>query len=514
MMEGITYEAASLAGTLGLNKLIWLYDKNNITIEGGIDAAFREDVGKRHEAMGWNVLTVEDGEDYVSVGNALALAKTSKRKPTLIIVRTQIGYGSPLAGKADCHGAPLKDPDLKATRQAFGYKTAPFEMSADVKEHFARLGESGVKAEEDYKKLLRDYRKKYPDLAEELARRLQNKPPDLSQAKELYDFKKADATRSSSGAVLNWLAKLIPNLVGGSADLAPSTKTELTGAPYVSAEAPAGRNIHFGVREHAMAAVCNGLYLHGGFFVYCSTFFSFFDYMKPAVRLSALMDIPVIYVFTHDSIGVGEDGPTHQPVEQLAALRSIPNLKTFRPCDGRETAAAYQSALSGTAPTAIVLTRQTLPLQPNSSADALKGAYILAESKKETPDVILMASGSEVDLTVKAREVLRAKYDIDARVISVPCMEAFDRQPAKYREQLLPDAVRARLAVEAGSSMCWHRYTGIDGDVVGIDNFGMSGPADKLFEIYGLTVDNVVDKAVKVCRKAKKSGIQSSQNEV
>jgi transketolase len=504
MMEGIESEAASLAGTLGLNKLIFLYDKNNITIEGATDGAFLEDVGKRHEAQGFNVLTVEDGEDGDAIENAISLAKKSKSKPSLIIINTQIGFGSPLAGKAEAHGAPLKKEDLTATKKYFKHKLAPFETAPEVRQYCKEIAEGLSKCEDDWKKLLKNYKKEYPALADGLNTYIQNKPPETQLLSKLYDFTKPDSTRNASGIVLNKLAALMPNLIGGAADLAPSTKTEIKGGGFISSSDMTGRNIHFGVREHAMAAISNGIYLHGGFSVFCSTFFAFSDYMKNAIRLSALMGVPVIYIFTHDSIGVGEDGPTHQPIEQLSALRSIPNLNVFRPCDGKETAAAWISAITQKQPTVLVLSRQTLDIQKGDGNRALNGGYTLIEAKKEIPDMLLIASGSEVGLAVAAQAVLLQKHGIDARVISMPSVEVFERQSARYKETVMPSAVRARVAIEAGSTMPWYKYTGLDGAVIGIDGFGMSGPSDRLFEIYGFSVENAVNVALKTFKKLSK----------
>jgi transketolase len=503
MMEGIESEAASLAGTLGLNKLIFLYDKNNITIEGATDGAFLEDVGKRHEAQGFNVLNV-NGEDVDAIEKAINLAKKSKDKPSLVIINTVIGFGSPLAGRAEAHGAPLKKEDLSATKKYFKHDAAPFETAPEVGRHCKETVERLSKYEDDWKRLFKNYKKEFPALADELNAYILNKPPEAQRLNALYDFTKSDATRNTSGVVLNKLAALMPNLIGGSADLAPSTKTEIKDGGFISASDMTERNIHFGVREHAMAAISGGIYLHGGFRVFCSTFFAFSDYMKNAIRLSALMSIPVIYIFTHDSIGVGEDGPTHQPVEQLAALRSIPNLNVFRPCDGKETAAAWISAITQKQPTALVLSRQTLEIQKNSGDKALSGGYTLIEAKKTTPDMLLIASGGEVGLAVAAQEELLAKHNIDARVISMPSMELFEKQSASYKEAIMPAAVRARVAIEAGSTMPWYKYIGLDGAVIGIDGFGTSGPADKLFEIYGFNVENAVNVAVKTFKKLNK----------
>ncbi|HEY8423302.1 MAG TPA: transketolase [Clostridia bacterium] len=500
MMEGIESEAASLAGTLKLGKLIVLYDSNNISIEGNTDIAFTEDVAARHKAQGWDVQFVKDGTDLAEIDKAIQAAKAVTDKPSLIVVKTQIGYGSPLAGTADCHGAPLGEENVKKTREALGWDYPPFEVPQEVYEHFRQLAKRGEEAEAQWNKLVEQYKEKYPQDYEEFVKTIENKIPNLENIQSLWEFAdKPDATRNSSGVVLNKLADILPNLVGGSADLAPSTKTYLKNKGSYSAANRSGRNLHYGVREHAMAAISNGIYLHGGFNVFCSTFFVFSDYMKNAMRLSALMNIPVIYVLTHDSIGVGEDGPTHQPIEQLISLRAVPNLKVFRPADAQETAAAYVSALSGTSPTAIVLSRQNLPQVCKDGRKALKGGYVLSDCDGQ-PDVILMASGSEIEVVLKAQALLKEE-GVKARVVSMPCMEVFDAQSQEYKESVLPSSVRARVAVEAGSSYSWHKYTGLDGKVVGIDCFGASAPANKLFELYGFTPQNVAGVAKELIRK-------------
>lgn len=500
MMEGIESEAASLAGTLKLGKLIVLYDSNNISIEGNTDIAFTEDVAARHKAQGWDVQFVKDGTDLAEIDKAIQAAKAVTDKPSLIVVKTQIGYGSPLAGTADCHGAPLGEENVKKTREALGWDYPPFEVPQEVYEHFRQLAKRGEEAEAQWNKLVEQYKEKYPQDYEEFVKTIENKIPNLENIQSLWEFAdKPDATRNSSGVVLNKLADILPNLVGGSADLAPSTKTYLKNKGSYSAANRSGRNLHYGVREHAMAAISNGIYLHGGFNVFCSTFFVFSDYMKNAMRLSALMNIPVIYVLTHDSIGVGEDGPTHQPIEQLISLRAVPNLKVFRPADAQETAAAYVSALSGTSPTAIILSRQNLPQVCKDGRKALKGGYVLSDCDGQ-PDVILIASGSEIEVVLKAQALLKEE-GVKARVVSMPCMEVFDAQSQEYKESVLPSSVRARVAVEAGSSYSWHKYTGLDGKVVGIDCFGASAPANKLFELYGFTPQNVAGVAKELIRK-------------
>jgi len=504
MMEGISYEAASLAGTLGLGKLIVLYDSNSISIEGPTDIAFREDVGKRFEAQGWQVLKVEDGNDIEAIDKAIAQAKAETTKPSLIIVKTQIAYGCPAKqGSASAHGEPLGEENIRQMKEYLGWPSEePFYVPPEVREHMNTLIEKGKKAEHEWNALWEAYSKEYPELAREWEIwHSDTLPVDLLEDDEFWKFEKKTATRNASGEVINRLAKVIPNLIGGSADLAPSNKTIMKGRGDFSAEDRTGSNLHFGVREHAMAAIANGMALHGGLRVYVATFFVFSDYMKAAMRLSAMMGLPVIYVLTHDSIGVGADGPTHQPVEHLAALRSMPNMTVFRPADAKETAAGWYVALTNrTGPTALVLTRQDVPLYQETSKEALKGAYILLDSEKDTPDIILIASGSEVQLVYEAHKVLKEK-GIDARVVSMPSWELFEKQPEEYKQKVLPDAVKVRLAVEAGSSLGWHRYVGWQGDVIALDRFGASGKADVLFREFGFTVDRVVERALELLKK-------------
>ncbi|NRZ28972.1 transketolase [Clostridium beijerinckii] len=505
LMEGISGEASSLAGTLGLGKLVVLYDSNNISIEGNTDIAFREDVAKRYEAYGWQVLNVADGNDIDTIEKAIEAAKAETTKPSIIIVKNQIGFGCPAKqGKASAHGEPLGAENVTAMKENLGWKTEPAfyvpdEVYTNMNEHIAK----GEKTEATWNELFKAYAKAYPELSSEYTKWMSGEldKEALLNNEELWSFDKEMATRESSGIMINRLAKLIPNFIGGSADLAPSNKTHMNDRGDFSAEDRSGSNLHFGVREHAMAAIANGMYAHGGLKVFCATFFVFSDYMKGAMRLSALMNLPVAYVLTHDSIGVGEDGPTHEPIEQLAALRSMPNMTVFRPADSKETAAAwYYAVTNGTTPTSLVLTRQKLPLYDGCPKRALKGGYILKDSKKETPDVLLMASGSEVELIYKAAAELEAK-GIDARVISMPSFELFDAQDESYKESVMPNKVRARVAVEALTSFGWHKYVGLDGDVISLDTFGASGKAEILFEKFGFTVENVVEKAINVAEK-------------
>lgn len=501
LMEGISSEACSLAGTLQLGKLTLLYDDNDISIEGNTDIAFREDVGRRFEAYGWQVIRLQDGSDVDSIIAALEEARKDER-PTLVICPTKIGFGCPAKeGKASAHGEPLGEENVKETKKTLGMPEDDFCVLPEVYAHCGQAMEKNEKAEAEWNDLFAAYTKAYPDLAEEWETWFSDDlPDDVMMNDSLWKWEKKDATRNASGEMINRLAKLLPNLVGGSADLAPSNKTYIKEGGDYSAENRAGRNLHFGVREHAMAAICNGIALHGGLKVFCGTFFVFSDYMKHAIRMSAIMKIPVTYVLTHDSIGVGEDGATHEPIEQLAGLRATPDLLVIRPADGKETTAAWLTALTAGLPACLVLTRQGLPQYAESSCEAMKGGYILADSQKETPDVLLMASGSEVEQMLGAREALKAE-GIDARVISMPCMELFLKQDAAYQEKVIPSKVRARVSMEAGATMPWYRFTGLDGKALGIDHFGASAPAKVLFEQFGFTVDHVVQAAREVLKK-------------
>ena len=498
MMEGINYEAFSLAGTLKLNKLIVLYDSNKISIEGNTDIAFTEDVPARFKAMGFKVLEVKDGNDISEIGKAIEEAKKDKESPSFIKINTKIGFGSPKEGSADVHGAPLGADNIIAMKKTLGWPSEePFFVPDEVYENYKAKAENLAKKEEEWNKLFKDYCEKFPEM-----KTLWDEYKDETKAGKLLDDEdfwsydeKADATRNLSGKVLNKLSAKLPTLFGGSADLAPSNKSYVNGAGDYSAENYAGRNVHFGVRELAMTGIGNGLVLHG-LKAYVSTFFVFSDYVKPMARLASLMEIPLTFILTHDSIGVGEDGPTHEPIEQLAEFRAMPNFNVFRPADATETIAAWYSAVtSKETPTALVLTRQNLPQLAGSSKEALKGGYVVADSSKETPDAIIIASGSEVSLSIEAKEAL-AKEGIDVRVVSMPCMDIFEKQPLEYKEKVLPKAVRARVAVEALSEFGWGKYVGLDGKTVCLDRFGASAPADVLFKEFGFTVDNVV-KAVK-----------------
>lgn len=500
MQEGIENEAASLAGALKLGKLIVFYDDNDITIEGDTNITFTEDVGKRHEAMGWQVIKVKDANDLAALNRAIKKAKAEKEKPSLIIVSSVIGYGSPLAGKASCHGSPLGAENLAALKKELDWNYEPFEVPEEVFKHCKKFGNKGRKAEREWKAMFAEYEKAYPELAKEYISWKKREMPDLKNVDELWAFEKDDASRGYSATVLNKLAKYIPNLIGGSADLAPANKSNIKDRGSYSATDKSGSNMHFGIREHAMAAIVNGMYLHGGLIPYCATFAVFSDYMKNAMRMSAIMELPVVYVLTHDSIGVGEDGPTHQPIEHLAGLRAMPDMKVYRPADGRETTAAWIAALTGNKPSCLFLSRQTLPMLEGTGKDAFKGGYVLADSDKKTPDVILIATGSEVSLAMKAKAELKNE-GIDARVVSMPCMEDFEAQSEKYKNGVLPKSVRARVAIEAGSPLGWYKYVGLDGKVIGMETFGASAPAAKLFEKFGFTVENVVNTVKEVLDK-------------
>ncbi|MBW9152992.1 transketolase [Clostridium estertheticum] len=503
LMEGISSEASSLAGTLGLGKLIMMYDSNNISIEGSTDIAFREDVAKRYEAYGWQVIKVADGNNTEEINSAIIAAKKEDKKPTIIIVKNIIGYGC-LAkqGKASAHGEPLGVENIIALKKNIGWDYEPFTVPEEVKKQMEGFNKVAASKEVTWNKLFEDYKIAYPELAKEWKLWFSGKiATDLLEDESFWGFDKPMATRQASGVLINRLAKIVPNIIGGSADLAPSNKTYMKDRGDFSAKDRSGANMHFGVREHAMAAIANGIYLHGGLKVFVSTFFVFSDYMKGAMRLSAIMKLPITYVLTHDSIGVGEDGPTHEPIEQLAALRAMPNMVVFRPADSKETAAGWYLAIAKSeGPVSLVLTRQTLPLYNGSSKEALNGGYILKDSVKETPDVILIASGSEVELIFKASDELKKK-GIDARVVSMPSFELFDRQSKEYKEKILPRNVRARVAVEAASSFGWHKYVGLDGAVISIDHFGASGKAEVLFEEFGFTVNNVVDTVLRLKNK-------------
>ena len=506
MMEGISSEAFSLAGTLGLSKLIVLYDSNCISIEGGTDIAFTENVQERMKAFGFQTLEVADGNDLTAVGKAIEEAKADKEHPSFITIHTQIGYGCPnKQGTAAAHGSPLGEENIVAMKKNFGWPNPEktFVIPDEVYAHYDEISKKAAAAETTWNKLFADYSAKFPE-----QRKLWDVfHSDVDAEKLLHDEAywayedKPQATRGLSGVMINRLKDKIPQLLGGSADLAPSNKTYMDGEGDFKKGSYSGRNLHFGVRELSMTAETNGLALHGGIRPYCATFFVFSDYMKPMIRLAALMKLPTTYVLTHDSIGVGEDGPTHEPVEQLAMLRATPNVNVFRPADATETAAGwYLAVTSKSTPTALVLTRQNLPQLAGSSKEALKGGYVVADSKKTVPDAILIASGSEVSLAVDAKTEL-AQAGIDVRVVSMPCMELFEQQSDEYKERVLPKTVRSRVAVEAASNFGWGKYVGLDGETITMDSFGASAPAGLLFKKFGFTVDNVVNTVKRVVNK-------------
>ena len=509
-MEGASHEAASLAGHLALGKLICVYDDNHISIEGATALTYSDNVARRFEAYHWHVQDIGDkANDLSALAQALTKAREEKERPSLIIVRSHIGYGSPnRQDTAKAHGEPLGEEEVRLTKKYYGWpEDATFLIPEDVLEHMRQAKERGEQLETAWNESFSVYEQAYPELAERFKAAVNGDlPPEWD--KGIPEFSSSDgpmATRAASGKVLNGLADRIPWLLGGSADLAPSTKTLLDASSYFAKGNYGGRNIAWGIREHTMTACCSGMALHGGVRPYAATFFIFTDYARPAIRLSALMEQPVIYVMTHDSIGVGEDGPTHQPIEQLASLRAMPNIHIIRPADANEVAYAWRAAVQRSdGPTMLVLTRQKLPIYDRSrvagAEGLLKGGYILSKEKGTAPHIILMASGSEVQLIMEAQEVLAAEA-IDARVVSMPCWELFFEQGQGYRETVLPPAVKARLAVEAGVPLGWRQWVGDEGEVMGITKFGASAPAKENFKQYGFTVDNVVDRAKKLLGK-------------
>ena len=501
MMEGISSEAFSLAGTLGLSKLIVFYDSNGISIEGSTDIAFTENVVERMKAFGFQTIEVDDGNDLTKIAKAIEEAKADKNRPSFIKINTVIGYGAgKKQGTAGVHGEPLGSEALATLKSGFGFNPEEsFKVDADVYDNFKAINEKNAGVEEEWNKLFREYANKYSEDAKKWDNYYSQTDASLMENDEFWAWDDAPAaTRNISGSIINRLKDIFPNFIGGSADLSPSNKTVMSGESYISKDDFSGRNIHFGVREFAMTAITNGILLHGGLRAYCATFFVFSDYTKPMARLSALMNIPTIFVFTHDSIGVGEDGPTHEPIEQLAMLRSLPNFNTFRPADARETIASWYAAMaSKNTPTAIVLTRQNLPQLAGSGEAALKGGYIIKEAVGNTPDMILIASGSEVSLAVEAAAELE-KDGIATRVVSMPCMDIFEAQSKEYKEEILPRAIRKRVAIEALSGFGWDKYTGLDGRVISMDTFGASAPQDLLFKKFGFTKENVVAIAKEV----------------
>ncbi|MRG85307.1 transketolase [Salinibacillus xinjiangensis] len=500
LMEGISHEAASLAGHLKLGKLVMLYDSNDISLDGDLDRSFSESVEDRFKAYGWQVILVEDGTDVQALRQALKEAKENTEQPTLIEVKTVIGFGSPnKSGKSDAHGAPLGETEITLTKEYYQWEHDLFHVPEEVYDDFKqKVLEQGVQAEKEWNQLFDEYKKAYPELGQELELAMNGDLPE-GWYEDLPDYEVGNdspATRAASGSALNAIAKRVPYFIGGSADLAGSNKTMIKDEADLTPKDFSGRNIWFGVREFGMAAALNGMALHGGLRVFGGTFFVFSDYLRPAVRLSALMNVPVTYVFTHDSVAVGEDGPTHEPVEQLPSLRAMPNLSLIRPADGYETNAAWRLALEATDhPTALVLTRQGLPTLEGTKENAYegvkKGAYVVSKGDKEESDVLLLASGSEVQLAVKAQHELKSK-GIDASVASMPSWDRFEKQSEEYKNQVLPKNVKKRVGIEMAASFGWERYVGDEGKVIGIDTFGASAPGDKVISEYGFTVENVV----------------------
>ncbi|MBP9095304.1 MAG: transketolase [Ignavibacteria bacterium] len=507
LMEGISAESASFAGHLKLGNLIYFYDDNHISIEGDTDITFTDDTTKRFESYGWQVLTVEDGNDVQALRKALDDATAETKKPSLIKVRTHIAYGSPNKhDTAGAHGSPLGEEEVKLTKENLGFDPAKFFYVPDeVYDYYKKEVEKNVKLNNEWNKKYSEYKSNFPELADEFENAKNNKL-NLDWSKVLPVFEadeKGVETRKASGKVINALAANIPLLIGGSADLAPSNDTEIKDSKSFTADNYSGRNFHFGVREHSMGAELNGMNLTPGIIAYGATFLIFSDYMKPAIRLAAIMKLRTIFIFTHDSVGLGEDGTTHQPIEQLVGLRAIPNLTVIRPADANETAYAWKAAIENNGPTALALTRQKVPVYDRtkfgSAAGVLKGAYILSDTEGK-PDLIFIATGSEVQLAVKASEAL-AKENIKARVVSMPSWELFEKQSDEYKQSVLLKDVKKRIVIEAASSMGWCKYAGDEGVIIGIDRFGESAPAEKIFAEFGFTAENVVNQAKKLLEK-------------
>lgn len=497
LMEGISNEASSLAGTLKLEKLIVLYDSNNITIEGDTSSAFSENVRMRYEALGWDTFLVEDGNDIEKIISTIEAAKKTK-KPSLIEIKTKIGYGSVKEGSASAHGEPLGEDNIPQFKKNIGWEyNESFYVPNEVREYMKAKVTEKNKFFDEWENKLENYKIKYPEKYKLFVKYINNEIDEkIFEDKEIFNFEKDMATRESSGVVLNKISEFIPQLFGGSADLGPSNKSVMKNFEFYSPENRSGKNIHFGVREHAMAAICNGISLHGGLLPYCATFFVFSDYLKPSVRLSALMNQGVIYILTHDSIGVGEDGPTHEPIEHLAMLRSTPNVSVYRPCDAKETAYAWISALKNrNTPTCLALTRQKLINLKETSSESLKGGYVLKDFGEKV-ELIIMASGSEVSLAYEVCEKL-VNDGIGTRLVSMPCMDEFEKQSREYKEKVLPTEIRKRVSLEALSTFGWGKYVGLDGISIGLDTFGASAPANLLFEKFGFTSDKIYDRIKK-----------------
>ncbi|MBM7605892.1 transketolase [Metabacillus crassostreae] len=506
LMEGISSEAASLAAHLKLGRLVVLYDSNDISLDGDLDRSFSENVEQRFVAQGWQVIRVEDGNDLNEISNAIEQARLDLDRPTLIEVKTTIGFGSPnKSGKSASHGSPLGETEIKLTKEAYNWTfEEDFHVPSEVYDHFNKtVKEAGANKEKEWNELVEAYGKEFPELANQFKHAVSGELPEgWDKDIPVYEEGSSLASRASSGEVLNGIAKNLPSFFGGSADLAGSNKTTISDAGDFTSDNYGGRNIWFGVREFAMGAALNGMALHGGLHAFAGTFFVFSDYLRPAIRLAALMNLPVTYVFTHDSIAVGEDGPTHEPIEQLPSLRAMPNLSVVRPADGNETAAAWKSAIESTStPTALVLTRQNLKTIKNTKDTAYegvkKGAYVISPASKETADVLLLASGSEVGLAVDAQQAL-SQEGIDAAVVSMPAWNRFEAQSEEYKRSVLPKEVKKRLAIEMASPLGWDRYTGDEGDILAINTFGASAPEQRILAEYGFTVENVVDRVKKL----------------
>ena len=499
LMEGVSQEASSMAGHMKLGKLIVLYDSNDISLDGPTSKAFTENVGARFEAYGWQHILVKDGNDLEAISKAIEAAKAETEKPTLIEVKTVIGFGAPNEGTSAVHGAPLGLEGIKKAKEVYGWSYPEFTVPEEVAERFRQtMVEEGEKAENAWREMFAEYKAAYPELAQQFEDAFDGKLPENWDAElPTYEVGESQASRVSSKEVIPELSKAIPSFWGGSADLSGSNNTMVTADKDFTPEHYEGRNIWFGVREFAMASAMNGIQLHGGTRIYGGTFFVFVDYLRPAVRLAAIQNTPVIYVLTHDSVAVGEDGPTHEPVEQLASVRCMPDIHVIRPADGNETRAAWKVAMESTeTPTILVLSRQNLPVLPSTKevADTMvpKGAYVLSPAKGEQPEGILIATGAEVDLAVKAQKVL-AENGKDVSVVSMPSFDLFENQSAEYKETVLPKAVKKRVAIEAATSFGWERYVGTEGKTITIDHFGASAPGAKILEEFGFTVDNVVN---------------------
>jgi transketolase len=509
MEEGVSSEAASLAGTLRLGKLIYFYDDNEISIEGPTDIAFRENVPFRFEAYGWQVIGPVDGFDMIALQAAIKEAQAEQDRPSLIVCKTIIGYGSPQQATAQAHGEPLGAEGVRVAKENLGWPQEPtFYVPDEALAHMRKAVDRGQQAEDEWRKRWEAYAKAYPELAAELEAAWRGDLPanwDEGLDNLFPPGTEPMATRSASGKVINIVAKHIPNLIGGSADLAPSTKTEIAGGGHFEPEDHCGRNLHFGVREHGMGGTANGMARHGGVIPYAASFLIFSDYMRPPMRLAAMMGVRVIYVFTHDSIGLGEDGPTHQPVEQLMGLRAVPHMTVIRPADATETVEAWKAALQHReGPTALALTRQNLPVLDRTkyapASGAQRGGYVLWQAGDGAPEVIIIGTGSEVHIALEAGEKL-AQEGIKARVVSMPSWSIFDRQPAEYRDEVLPSAIRARVAVEAGAKLGWEHYVGLDGAVVGLERFGASAPYKAIYEHLGITAQAVIDEAKRLLHR-------------